>query len=275
MDIQQVASKVSRDERGIWHSKDIATISYPEKGNENCLLLEENSFWFEHRNRCIISAINLLPPDGPLFDIGGGNGYASCGLAKAGIEVVLVEPGLQGAINARKRGLQHVICASLEGAGFAPESMHAAGIFDVLEHIEDHDAFLKSIYEFIRPGGKLYITVPAYNFLWSGEDISAGHFRRYTLSGLEAVLLKNGFVTEFSSYFFFFLPLPIFLLRTIPGWFGQRKDIDISIHKKEHSKPRYLGGLLLDSILDFESQKIAKGRKIPFGGSCLVSAVKH
>ena len=42
----------------------------------------------------------------PLFDIGGGNGFVANYLSKKGFETILVEPGIDGCINGRERGLK-------------------------------------------------------------------------------------------------------------------------------------------------------------------------
>ena len=68
-------------------------ISYPDEANEMCFRIEENSFWFRHRNNCIIEVVKQFPPKGIFFDIGGGNGFVAKELEKNGIETVLVEPG--------------------------------------------------------------------------------------------------------------------------------------------------------------------------------------
>ena len=70
-----------------------------------------------------------------MFDIGGGNGFVSLGVQGAGIETVLVEPGPEGAQNAKNRGLQHVVCASFQNAAFESGKIPAIGVFDVVEHI--------------------------------------------------------------------------------------------------------------------------------------------
>jgi len=49
----------------------------------------------------------------------------------------LVEPHIDGALIAHRRGLEHVVCGSFDDIGFAPSSIAALGLFDVLEHIED------------------------------------------------------------------------------------------------------------------------------------------
>jgi hypothetical protein len=58
---------------------------------------------------------------------------------------------------------------------------------DVLEHIEDHVAFLHGLVTLMKPGASLLLTVPADPRLWSPHDEVYGHFRRYTRSTLAAV----------------------------------------------------------------------------------------
>ena len=116
--------------------------------------------------------------DGPIFDVGGRNGFVAKELLDAGLDVVLVEPGPAGAMNAKKRGGAHVICSTTHTAQFKSGSIPAIGLFDVVEHIEDNIGFLKHLSELLVPGGMLYLSVPAYQFLWSLEDVKAGHFKR-------------------------------------------------------------------------------------------------
>jgi hypothetical protein len=42
---------------GIWHAKTKSEISCPEEGNYICYQIEEQSFWFKHSNKCILTAI--------------------------------------------------------------------------------------------------------------------------------------------------------------------------------------------------------------------------
>lgn len=248
-------------------------ISFPEDGHVNCLEIEEHSFWFRHRNQVIIAMMQQHPPAGPVYDVGGGNGYVSLGLQNAGYPVVLVEPGAEGVKNARGRGITSILPTTLDQAGLQDHSLDAVGIFDVLEHIEDEASFLSGIYRKLKPGGKLYITVPAYPWLWSYEDKVAGHFRRYTLGTLAAVLRRHGFVMEYSTYFFSFLPLPIYLSRTLPTQLGLKKNSALEYHKKQHRDRRGLASPLLKFAMKWELSQIKKRSQIPFGGSCLVSAI--
>ena len=168
-------------------------MSYPSEGNETCYLIEDESFWFRHRNHCILECMRAYPPTGAVFDVGGGNGFVSLGMQNSGYECVLVEPGVAGACNARDRGLADVICSTLEDAGFPAHSLPAIGIFDVVEHIEDEQRFLRHLRELLRPGGRIYVTAPAYRWLWSSDDDFSGHFRRYTRASLVREMNRAGF----------------------------------------------------------------------------------
>lgn len=268
-------SGLTRGDDGILHGSGSKDVSYPTDGNENCFSVEEDSFWFRHRNECIVSVVKNFPPLNRefIFDIGGGNGYVSKGLSDAGFDVVLVEPGTQGALNARRRGLTNVICATLESASFHPRSMAAIGLFDVVEHIEDDLAFLRSIRELLKDGGRLYATVPAYSMLWSSEDEKAGHFRRYSLGEICTLLVSAGLNVEFSSYIFKYLPVPIFLLRALPHRFGMSRSTDAQRDRiGDHRPGSGVLSRLLEAMLKRELESLAMNRPIRFGGSCLVVA---
>jgi len=194
VDIASAATNLQLRENGVWHSRSRSLISYPEDGNTLCFGIEEDSFWFRHRNNCVVEAMRLFPPMGAVFDVGGGNGYVSMGIQNAGFDVVVVEPGYEGIRNAQSRGLSNLVCSTLEDAGFKPHSLPAVGLFDVLEHVENDMGFLETIQSLLVPKGRLYVHVPAYGILWSAEDENAGHFRRYTLGDLAAKLSSVGFV---------------------------------------------------------------------------------
>jgi SAM-dependent methyltransferase len=234
--------------------------------------VEDESFWFQHRNDIIVRVLRRFPPGGTLFDIGGGNGCVAAALERSGFPVVLVEPGAAGARHAARRGLRQVVCATVAEAGFAPHSLPAVGLFDVIEHIEDDADFLRGLCRVMRPEGRLYVTVPAYPALWSAEDDHAGHRRRYSRKTLAAVLTAAGFEIEYLTCFFWFLPLPVWVFRTLPSRLGIRSATSVRQTSREHSAGGSAQRWLLDRLLACERGRIANGRLVPFGGSCLAVA---
>ncbi len=275
IDIESISTGLELGKDGIWYSEDSREVSYTANGHSACFAIEDNSFWFRHRNNCILSTVERFPPEdgGPIVDIGGGNGFVASALAAAGFEVALVEPGHAGAANARRRGLETVICATTDGARFKPASLPAVGLFDVIEHVEDDAAFLASIRELMRPGGRLYATVPAYRFLWSAEDVEAGHFHRYTRQGICHRIERAGLDVEFASCIFRFLPIPIALFRALPYRLGLSRT---GGKKKRLARDHVARGgavaRLLDLLLAAEIDNLRHGAAMRFGGSCLVVA---
>lgn len=272
MDIPGATDGLEIGEDGIWYSREAIHVFYPEQGNEWCFGVEDESYWFEHRNRCIAALLRTFPPTGTLVDIGGGNGFVASMIQAAGLDVVVIEPGPEGARNAKKRGIANVVCSSLEGARFRNDTLHAAGLFDVIEHIEDDEKFLTTLNRLLIPGGRIYISAPAYNALWSMDDSAAGHFRRYTIRGIKRKLVRTGYSVEFATYIFSFLPIPIFLIRTVPWRLGLRKSVVLEDDRQKHRLPAGLPGAILGKVLDKELGLILRRRMIPLGGSCLLVA---
>jgi SAM-dependent methyltransferase len=274
IEIERYSSELIERE-GIYYAKNNREISYPESGNQACFQLEENSFWFNHRNNCIAEAVMKYSPDRVFFDVGGGNGYVAKALENRGVTTVLVEPGAQGCFNARTRNLQNIICSTLEDAAFKEDTVTAVGLFDVVEHIEDDIAFLTAIYNLLKEDGLVYITVPAFNALWSGDDVTAGHFRRYSKNQMAGKLKSVGFEIEYSSYIFSVLVVAVMLFRALPDKLGLKKNsTNPNRHKNEHAPKKGLLDKVLNRIWKWERNRIKNGKTIPFGGSCFVIARK-
>ena len=62
-------------------------------------------------------------------------------------------------------------------------------LMDVLEHLEDDLLMLQNIKaNSVGNNNHYFITVPAFNSLWSGHDVYLGHYRRYKVDTLNKVL---------------------------------------------------------------------------------------
>jgi len=272
VDINNI-SKGLKNVDGVWVSDKVSGVSYSQDGHEHCYSIEDNSFWFNHRNDCVVAAIlNFLPPRKDLLDVGGGNGFVSKAIQDAGVDVALLEPGLDGVKNAKRRGVSSVIHAALGDVDIIDGSVSSAGLFDVLEHIEDDVKFLECIRKVISSDGFLYITAPAYKILWSVYDENSGHYRRYTASLLRKRLEMAGFQVEYSTYFFSLMPIPTLFLRTLPSFLGIRKKVTFEQKEKEHQPKRGLLNKLMALLFSLEKRFIKRRVSMPFGSSCLVVA---
>lgn len=264
---------------GIWRAEGTSQIiSYPDDGHADCLQIEDQSFWFHHRNACISAAIDRYggSQKGPIVDVGGGNGFVSLRLQQSGFDTILVEPGETGAKNAYDRGIRNVVCATFQDAQFDQGSVGGIGLFDVVEHIEQDREFLESLAYCLAPRGRIYVTVPAFNFLRSYSDDDAGHYRRYSKQSLASAFEDAGYNIDYITYFFSVLPLPIFLFRTLPYRLGVLKkdshDQSTRRIQSHHGSKKSISNKIANAVFKREVVVICEGKRMSFGGSILAVA---
>lgn len=96
--------------------------------------------------------------------------------------------------------------------GLSNEYYNLVLILDVIEHVENDYAFLDDILnKYAAPNALILLTAPAFNFLFSSHDLFLGHFRRYSLKQLMALIHNLGYECLTSGYMFFSL-IPIRLV---------------------------------------------------------------
>ncbi|MFG1624229.1 class I SAM-dependent methyltransferase [Kribbella sp. NPDC049227] len=86
---------------------------------------------------------------------------------------------------------------------------------NVLEHIEDDAAALKSLAGLVIPGGTIVLWVPGYQQLYGEFDRRVGHFRRYTPATLRDAFERAGLRVELAK--------PVNLLGGIAWWAAVRR----------------------------------------------------
>jgi hypothetical protein len=247
-------------------------VSYPKEGHRLCASVEDSSYWFAHRNRAIVAIAKRFPPCGPVLDIGGGNGVVSRALNAAGLETWLLEPGDDGVATALARGAPRVFHGQLEGVDLAPGTLGGAGLFDVLEHIKEPVPFLHRIRTLLAADAPLYLTVPAFSWLWSSDDVEAGHFRRYAPTTLEHELVQAGFAIEFVSHLFAIVLVPLFLMKVLPDRLRIPRKSAMETCSRDHCLPGGLPGRIVSGSLSLELERIAARRAVPVGTSLLCVA---
>ncbi|MEK7597171.1 MAG: methyltransferase domain-containing protein [Patescibacteria group bacterium] len=82
---------------------------------------------------------------------------------------------------------------------------------DVIEHIENDTAAIKYIYKLVKPGGKLFLTVPALSYLYGPKDKDVGHYRRYNKQELYTKISDAGFKITKVRYWNLLGILPTFI----------------------------------------------------------------
>ena len=75
-------------------------------------------------------------------------------------------------------------------------------MMDVLEHVDDDVGLAAEYIAKVKPGARFLVSVPAFQFLWSGHDVFLEHRRRYTLPQIEQTVVRAGLEIVAGNYYF-------------------------------------------------------------------------
>jgi SAM-dependent methyltransferase len=198
--------------------------SYSDEKTEYLDVPEGSSWWYETRNRIILGAIRKHGNSDCLWDIGSGPGVVGSYLAKNGVSCIGVEPSKSGVFVAAKGGLPSVL-SDLVSLRLPDDCIGQIGLFDVYEHIEFRGEFLAEIFRVLKPGGSIFITVPALSLLWSESDVEADHFLRFSKNKLRNEISSCGLRIQSVDFFFWTLVLPVLMLRVLPFRLGIKRPV--------------------------------------------------
>ena len=217
------------------------------------VLEEDKHWWFATRTRAILAFLDRYAgPNGypDILDIGCGAANMTHHLRHYG-RVSGVDSNPRPLQVARERGLDAVL-GSAEDLPFGDSAFDLVALLDTIEHVPGESRVLTECRRVLRPGGKLLVTVPAYQFLWSHNDVINMHQRRYTARGLRALLAESGFRPLRVSYAHFFIfPAAVALIllrrgRSEPELASPHFDDDAYQVEMEPASPlvnRVLGGV--------------------------------
>jgi hypothetical protein len=161
-------------------------------GNEN------RHPWELSRARCVLNIIRKYRIDSAA-DIGAGDGFFTRRLKPfVNGELYAIDNGY-GEQPETTNGIRR-----LNDISRLPKLNGKCGLIlmDVLEHIEDDGAFLKNALAAIPDGGLAFITVPAFQFLFSAHDAFLKHYRRYDRKRLLALIAGQNLRVMECRYFY-------------------------------------------------------------------------
>ena len=220
--------------------------------------LEEEHFWFQGRRAIFFDLLerSLLETASGTASTNNRAGNGIVGTRRQILEVGCGAGGMLGPLArfgnvtgidisheylrfCHARGHRRIITGSGYQLPFRDDSFDLVALFDVIEHIEDDLQVLREVRRVLRPGGRVFISVPAYQFLFSQNDRVAHHLRRYTARKLRKNLNSVGLQPEKMTYFNTFLfPLilpAILVLKLKERLFGLPDDQTNLSH--EFNKP--------------------------------------
>lgn len=170
----------------------------------------------------------------------------------------------------RQRGHGNVEVQDCLSLDFPDEKFDLVVALDLLEHLDDPEAALLEFRRVLKPGGRLVLTVPAYQFLWSGHDVSLHHRKRYRLREVERLVIRVGLRVRIASYIISALAVPIMLVRAI------EKATTATVGFKKGSSyivmPKAVNDLFV-RLLRLEGRLLRRFR-LPFGTSIICVAVR-
>ncbi len=227
---------------------------------------EDRHWWYAGRRKVLEGAIAGLglPKPARILDAGCGSGRNMLELARFG-GVTGIELSDKSVELARGRGVGEVVAGSVLEMPFADDSFDLAVSLDVIEHLEDDLAALRELRRTVAPGGVLLVTVPAYQWLWSGHDEINHHHRRYTRRSLQRVAGQAGWHQTRTTYFNSLL-LPAAIVLRVLDRVNRAKTTETSLDLWVPPEP---ANWLLERPLTLEAAMIARGGRIPAGLSLL------
>lgn len=161
-------------------------------------------WWYVARRKILADLIRRevrLPPQARILEIGCGTGHNLGMLAEFGAVDALEVDAAARAIAEKRLGAA-VASAPLPGlTGIRHEAYDFIAALDVIEHIDDDFAALAAIAGRLKTGGKLLMTVPAHQWMWSAHDTANHHKRRYSKTALKTLIAASPLRLDRIGYF--------------------------------------------------------------------------
>lgn len=231
---------------------------------------EDRMWWYQAARAVLVQALaGPGLPSGPMLDAGCGTGGMLKRLAdalpdRALIGLDMAEPALA---HTRTRTAAAVVGGSVNQLPFATASLAAIVSADVLCHgAVDQQAALAEMARCLKPGGRLVLNLPAYQWLLSAHDRRVNNTRRYVRDQVATLLRAAGLtirrLTHWNAVLFPAMVLQRKLLST-----GDEADSDVRDYP-------WLLDRSFGLLLAAERGYIRLGLDLAFGGSILAVAEK-
>ena len=240
-------------------------IEYEKKYHE----VETDNWWFVSRRQYLLEVLKNVPKESKILDIGCSSGIFLKDLERVGFKLENlfgIDISEKAIANCKTNGIQNAFVMDAQKISLS-EQFDIIVASDCLEHLLDDNAAIKNWTTLLKTGGKLYVFVPAFQSLWSKHDEVNMHYRRYTNKELKSKLITENLTILKSSYWNFFLFIPLYFFRKI--------DAVVSRNKKKEGQ--IIDGKITNSILLklllFEN-KLLKYINFPFGVSTFCIAEK-
>lgn len=227
-------------------------------------LIEKTHWWFVARREILSEMVkNNSQSNRKILEIGAGTGGNIDMLLTHG-QVSVIEPNEFARQKIYEKFGDKVRIIN----GALPKPLNLDGqkfdlicLFDVLEHVNSDLESLCEMKKHLNVGGKIILTVPAMQFLWSKHDEDLHHYRRYNLSKLTKLVNDSDLKIGRMGYFNFLLFAPALLVRLLGKIFPKILLKNLSSRKEGSS----ILNKLLKNIFASENILLNKNIRFPFG----------
>lgn len=223
-------------------------------------LLYERHWWWRAREALLLGEIERHAPPGGwgrILDVGCGDGLFFDRLARFGVVQGVEADATLVLEGSRHRAAIHI---GPFDESFRPDARFGLILMlDVLEHFEDPIRALERARELLAPGGRLLITVPAFNSLWTHHDDLNNHLVRYRKGTLAEAVAAAGLTVQSSRYFMHWL-VPVKLALRLLEHMGRRP-------RPPRVPPPWLNGLFFR--VSRVEQSVLGSQGLPVGSSLL------
>jgi SAM-dependent methyltransferase len=235
--------------------------------------IEENFWWFVAM-RDITDAIvgpDIQGKSLDILDAGCGTGYNLHHYEKQGHRLFSLDVSAEALAGVRQRGFHKACQASVTDIPYRTESFDFVFSFDVVQQLslENGARAIREMHRVLKPGGRLFIRVAAFEWMRSSHDEELATQHRYTLPELRGELERAGFEIRLASYANSLL-FPFMMLRRGIKRFGIGRGTDVK------PLPKGLGWIdpIFRRVLAAEAKVLGAGRSFPAGLSVIVYARK-
>lgn len=159
------------------------------------------------------------------------------------------------------------VCGSATELPFADETFDVVSAFDVVEHCPDDERAIAELARVLTPGGRMLLSVPAYQWAWTDHDVQAGHHRRYTRPELVRLVEGRGMHVVRATYAFTGV-FPLFVAERLRRRVSPPPPGDTRLPRVSARADRVLMGLCAADA------RLLRRHDLAYGSSVLLVAVK-
>jgi len=224
-------------------------------------------FWYVQARRDLLEKIFLKHfgkrSNLKILDAGCGTGFNCVTLSSFG-RVYGVDLNSSAIAQARKCDYTKLFLKDVNSLKYR-NYFDAIVAIELIEHIRDDQAAIHHFGRYLKPGGILILTTPAFEFLWSADDDLAMHERRYSRKRIRHIITRSGMKIQVLTYRYFFTFIPASIIFILQKWYKPQNSLEYA--------PKFLNKLLT-WIMRIENSMICAGVRFPLGVGFLIVAKK-